>query len=123
MIDQLKNYGLFYNEISNHEFEHKTNGKLSTIYNLYQQRLRNYNSVDFGDLILLPIKLFKENKQILEFYQKKFKYTLVDEYQDTNSAQYMMLRLLTELNRNLCCVGDEDQSIYGWRGEIGRAHV
>ena len=79
-------------------------------------RLLNYNSVDFGDLILLPIKLFKENRDILSFYQQKFKYTLVDEYQDTNAAQYMLLRLLTEVKQNICCVGDEDQSIYGWRG-------
>ena len=116
MIDQVKNAGLETEDVDNHEFEIETKGKFKQIYKSYQSRLSNYNSVDFGDLILLPIKLFKENKQILEFYQKKFKYTLVDEYQDTNSAQYMMLRLLTELNRNLCCVGDEDQSIYGWRG-------
>ena len=76
-------------------------------------RLLNYNSVDFGDLILLPIRLFKENIDILSFYQQKFKYTLVDEYQDTNAAQYMLLRLLTEVKQNICCVGDEDQSIYG----------
>ena len=116
MIDQVKNAGLEIEDVNNHEFEIETKGVFKQIYKSYQSRLSNYNSVDFGDLILLPIKLFKENKQILEFYQKKFKYTLVDEYQDTNSAQYMMLRLLTELNRNLCCVGDEDQSIYGWRG-------
>tara|TARA_B100000963_G_scaffold254871_1_gene223494 strand:+ start:291 stop:2426 length:2136 start_codon:yes stop_codon:yes gene_type:complete len=116
MIDQIKNAGLETEEINNHKFEIETKGKFKQIYKSYQSRLSNYNSVDFGDLILLPIKLFKENKEILEFYQKKFKYTLVDEYQDTNSAQYMMLRLLTEVNRNLCCVGDEDQSIYGWRG-------
>ena len=116
MIDQVKNAGLETEDVKNHEFEIETKGKFKQIYKSYQSRLSNYNSVDFGDLILLPIKLFKENKEILEFYQKKFKYTLVDEYQDTNSAQYMMLRLLTELNRNLCCVGDEDQSIYGWRG-------
>jgi DNA helicase-2/ATP-dependent DNA helicase PcrA len=65
---------------------------------------------------MLPIKLFKENHNILNFYQEKFKYTLVDEYQDTNAAQYLLLRLLTECNSNICCVGDEDQSIYGWRG-------
>ena len=60
--------------------------------------------------------MFKENHKILNFYQEKFKYTLVDEYQDTNAAQYLLLRLLTEYNKNICCVGDEDQSIYGWRG-------
>ncbi len=116
MIDQVKNHGLMEDQISNHQFEIETKGKFSEVYRLYQKRLSIYNSVDFGDLILLPIKLFKENHKILNFYQKKFKYTLVDEYQDTNAAQYMLLRLLTEYNNNICCVGDEDQSIYGWRG-------
>ncbi len=116
MIDQAKNLGLFPNEVNNHEFEIKTEGKFGQIYNLYQKRIRNFNSVDFGDLITLPIKLMKENSDILEFYQQKFKYVLVDEYQDTNGAQYMLLRLLTGKRKNICCVGDEDQSIYGWRG-------
>ena len=65
---------------------------------------------------MLPIKLLKENEEILNGYREKFKYLLVDEYQDTNAAQYMLLRLLTGLGNNICCVGDEDQSIYGWRG-------
>jgi DNA helicase-2/ATP-dependent DNA helicase PcrA len=86
------------------------------IYKAYQERLKNFNSVDFGDLITLPVKLFKKNPEIQNFYQKKFKYILVDEYQDTNGAQYMLLRLLTGEKQNICCVGDEDQSIYGWRG-------
>ena len=116
MIDQVKNSGLEINQTNNHKFEIETKGKFSQIYKLYQMRLLNYNSVDFGDLILLPIRLFKENRDILSFYQQKFKYTLVDEYQDTNAAQYMLLRLLTEVKQNICCVGDEDQSIYGWRG-------
>ena len=116
MIDQAKNLGLFPEDISNHEFEIKTDGKFGMIYKAYQERLKNFNSVDFGDLITLPVKLFKENTEILNFYQKKFKYILVDEYQDTNGAQYMLLRLLTGERRNICCVGDEDQSIYGWRG-------
>ena len=116
MIDQMKNYGLSYDEITNHEFEHKTKGKLSKVYKLYQQRLKTYNSVDFGDLILLPLKILRQNSEILDFYNKKFKYILVDEYQDTNAAQYMLLRLLSSERKNICCVGDEDQSIYGWRG-------
>ena len=116
MIDQAKNLGLFPEDITNHEFELKTDGKFSMIYKAYQERLKNFNSVDFGDLITLPVKLFKNNLDILNFYQKKFKYILVDEYQDTNGAQYMLLRLLTGDKRNICCVGDEDQSIYGWRG-------
>ena len=116
MIDQAKNLGLFPEDITNHEFELKTDGKFSMIYKAYQERLKNFNSVDFGDLITLPVKLFKNNLDILNSYQKKFKYILVDEYQDTNGAQYMLLRLLTGDKRNICCVGDEDQSIYGWRG-------
>ena len=116
MIDQAKNSGLFPEDITNHEFEVKTDGKFSFIYKAYQERLKNFNSVDFGDLITLPVKLFKNNLDVQNSYQKKFKFILVDEYQDTNGAQYMLLRLLTGNKRNICCVGDEDQSIYGWRG-------
>ena len=116
MIDQAKNLGLFPEDITNHEFELKTDGKFSVIYKAYQERLKNFNSVDFGDLITLPVKLFKNNLDVQNSYQKKFKFILVDEYQDTNGAQYMLLRLLTGNKRNICCVGDEDQSIYGWRG-------
>ncbi len=116
MIDQLKNRGLSHSEISSHEFEHKTNGKLSLVYSMYQDRLKNYNSVDFGDLIMLPLEILKKEKDILFNYQRKFKYILVDEYQDTNASQYMLLRLLSGKKKNICCVGDEDQSIYGWRG-------
>ena len=116
MIDQAKNLGLLPEDINNHEFEVKTDGKFGMIYKAYQERLKNFNSVDFGDLITLPVKLFKKNPEIQDFYQKKFKYILVAEYQDTNGAQYMLLRLLTGEKRNICCVGDEDQSIYGWRG-------
>ena len=116
MIDQLKNQGLSHSEISNHEFEHKTSGKLSTVYSMYQDRLKNFNSVDFGDLIMLPLEILKKEKDLLLNYQKKFKYILVDEYQDTNASQYMLLRLLSGKKKNICCVGDEDQSIYGWRG-------
>jgi len=116
MIDQLKNQGFSYDEIENHQFEIESGNKLSKVYKNYQERLRNFNSVDFGDLILLPLVLFKNNSDLLVFYQNKFKYILVDEYQDTNSTQYMLLRLLAGSKRNICCVGDEDQSIYGWRG-------
>ena len=116
MIDQVKNAGLMIEQISNHDFNIETKGKFSLIYEKYQNRLSNFNSVDFGDLILLPIKLFSENEEILNGYREKFKYLLVDEYQDTNAAQYMLLRLLTGQGNNICCVGDEDQSIYGWRG-------
>ena len=90
------------------------------LYSQYQQRLREFNAVDFGDLILLVVELFQRNAEILSKYQKWFKYILVDEYQDTNVAQYLWLRLLAQNHKNICCVGDDDQSIYGWRGaEVG----
>ena len=115
-IDHLKNLGFEYDQIENHEFELYSNGKLSKIYELYQNRLSSFNSVDFGDLILKPVKLFRANREILESYKERFKYILVDEYQDTNTSQYLLLRLLSGKSNNICCVGDEDQSIYGWRG-------
>src|SRR5260370_13174600 len=78
------------------------------------------NAVDFGDLLLHNLSLFTSNPDILADYQRRFRYLLVDEYQDTNVAQYLWLRLLAQRRRNLCCVGDDDQSIHSWRGaEIG----
>lgn len=91
-------------------------GRARGFYQLYQNRLRELNAVDFGDLLLEPLELFKKHPDILALYQNKFKYLLVDEYQDTNVAQYMMLRLLAQKHQNICCVGDDDQSIYSWRG-------
>lgn len=90
------------------------------IYKLYQERLKILNAVDFGDLILLCLKLFTEHSDVLARYTSQFHYILVDEYQDTNVAQYLWLRLLAQGSGNICCVGDDDQSIYGWRGaEVG----
>ncbi|MGB0608182.1 MAG: ATP-dependent helicase [Paracoccaceae bacterium] len=90
------------------------------IYAQYQSRLRDLNAVDFGDLLLLMVTIFQNHSDVLEQYQRWFKYILVDEYQDTNVAQYMWLRLLAGGHKNICCVGDDDQSIYGWRGaEVG----
>lgn len=86
------------------------------IYAQYQQRLKTLNAVDFGDLILLTLDLFTKYPDILTSYQQQFAHLLVDEYQDTNIAQYLWLRLLAQGHHNLCCVGDDDQSIYGWRG-------
>ena len=86
------------------------------LYARYQARLKSLNAADFGDLLLEPINILKTNREILEEYQQRFRYMLVDEYQDTNVAQYLWLRLLAGKNRNLCVVGDDDQSIYGWRG-------
>jgi superfamily I DNA/RNA helicase len=86
----------------------------------YQARLKTLNAVDFGDLLLHVIEIFQKNDDLLEQYQRWFRYILVDEYQDTNVAQYLWLRLLAQGHNNICCVGDDDQSIYGWRGaEVG----
>ncbi len=90
--------------------------KIARIYELYQKKLRNNNALDFDDIILLTIKLFLDHPEVMEYYQRKFKYILVDEYQDTNTAQYTLVSLLSKHFRNLCVVGDDDQSIYGWRG-------
>jgi DNA helicase-2/ATP-dependent DNA helicase PcrA len=92
------------------------NGKGGRLYRAYQERLKVLNAVDFGDLLLECLRLWREHPDILEQYQERFRYMLVDEYQDTNVAQYLWLRLLAQKRKNLCCVGDDDQSIYGWRG-------
>ncbi len=90
------------------------------IYPIYQQRLKTLNACDFGDLLLHNLTIFGEHPEILQEYARRFHYILVDEYQDTNVAQYLWLRLLALGHRNVCCVGDDDQSIYGWRGaEVG----
>ncbi|MDR2794991.1 MAG: UvrD-helicase domain-containing protein, partial [Holosporaceae bacterium] len=90
------------------------------IYAIYQERIFSYDSVDFGDLLMYVIRIFKENSQVLQKYRDKFRYILVDEYQDTNMTQYMWLRMLSPYGSGLCCVGDDDQAIYSWRGaEVG----
>ncbi|MCR9113055.1 MAG: UvrD-helicase domain-containing protein [Rhodobacteraceae bacterium] len=95
-------------------------GKAPALYAQYQQRLKELNAVDFGDLLLHVVTIFQNHDDILEQYRRWFRYILVDEYQDTNVAQYLWLRLLAGGHRNICCVGDDDQSIYGWRGaEVG----
>ena len=86
------------------------------VYEKYEDKLRKNNSVDFDDLLLLPIKLFKENPDILEKYQDLYKYILIDEYQDTNEAQYILTKMISEKNRKITCVGDDSQSIYSFRG-------
>lgn len=88
---------------------------ISQVYTKYQAHLREHNAVDFDDIIMLVVKLFREHPDILESYQDKFKYILIDEYQDTNAAQYNLVKMLAKKNRNLCVVGDNDQAIYGWR--------
>jgi len=95
-------------------------GKGPALYRQYQTRLKELNAVDFGDLLLHVVTIFQKHGDVLAQYQRWFKYILVDEYQDTNVAQYLWLRLLAGGHRNICCVGDDDQSIYGWRGaEVG----
>ena len=92
------------------------NGKGGKLYAEYQARLKVLNAADFGDLLLEVLRIFQDHPDVLKDYQRRFKYMLVDEYQDTNVAQYLWLRLLAQGHRNICCVGDDDQSIYGWRG-------
>jgi len=89
---------------------------IAQVYNLYQTKLKTDNSMDFDDLIMLTVKLFQEKPDVLAKYHNKFKYIMVDEYQDTNHAQYMLVKLLASAHRNICVVGDDDQSIYAWRG-------
>ena len=96
------------------------NHKGVELYAQYQARLKELNACDFGDLLLHMVTIFQEHPDVLAQYQRWFKYILVDEYQDTNVAQYLWLRLLAQGHKNICCVGDDDQSIYGWRGaEVG----
>ncbi len=119
LIDRWKNRALTPEKLTPEE-KAQFNGLGQQIYAQYQARLRTLNAVDFGDLLLLTIELFKNNPDILAEYHHRFKYILVDEYQDTNVAQYLWLRLLAQGSKNICCVGDDDQSIYGWRGaEVG----
>ena len=92
------------------------NSKGIDLYARYQIRLRELNAVDFDDLLMHMVKIFQAHTDVLEQYQRWFRYILVDEYQDTNVAQYLWLRLLSRGHKNICCVGDDDQSIYGWRG-------
>jgi DNA helicase-2/ATP-dependent DNA helicase PcrA len=151
-IDQWKNKGLAPAQIPEGDARAFGNGKGRELYRLYQERLKILNAADFGDLLTETIRLFRENPEVLADYQSRFKYMLVDEYQDTNVAQYMWLRLLAQrpassssgsagvtgvqggslegrvnnsgdlpqeartVGPNICCVGDDDQSIYGWRG-------
>lgn len=135
LIDGWKNRGLTPAQVPSGEAAVFGNGKGGKLYKDYQERLKTLNAADFGDLLLECIRLFREHPDVLRSYQARFKYILVDEYQDTNVAQYLWLRLLsqgaarapapgednaiatqTAATRNICCVGDDDQSIYGWRG-------
>ncbi len=116
MIDGWKNRGLVPKRVPDGESFSFADGKARDLYALYQQRLKELNAADFGDLLLENLRLFQEHPDVLGKYQQRFRYMLVDEYQDSNVAQYLWLRLLAQGSSNICCVGDDDQSIYGWRG-------
>jgi len=115
ILDKWKNKGFYPSEvkINPKDIYEKT---VLPVYKIYQQKLIELNACDFGDLILHSVKILEKNKDIRNIYSKNFKYILVDEYQDTNFIQSRWLNLLAEKNRNICCVGDDDQSIYSWRG-------
>jgi DNA helicase-2/ATP-dependent DNA helicase PcrA len=115
IIDRWKNKGFYPNEviINKKDLYEKM---ILPLYKIYQQKLTDLNSCDFGDLILHAVKILEFNSDIREIYSKNFKYILVDEYQDTNFIQSKWLNLLSKTNKNICCVGDDDQSIYSWRG-------
>ncbi len=120
LIERWKDRGLAPGEVPPAETKGFAGGRAALLYRQYQERLLTVNAVDFGDLLLHNLALLRGSEEVLLSYQKRFRYLLVDEYQDTNVAQYLWLRLLARERRNLCCVGDDDQSIYGWRGaEIG----
>lgn len=120
IIDGWKNKGLLPEQVPKGDAYSYADGKAITLYRTYQTRLKELNAADFGDLILLCVTLFQKNPHILKEYQNRFRYILIDEYQDTNISQYLWLRLLAMGHKNICCVGDDDQSIYGWRGaEVG----
>ena len=119
LIDRWKNRAWLPAQVPSSEST-AFNNQGTELYEQYQNRLRQLNAVDFGDLLLYCVEIFQKNRDVLERYQSFFRYILVDEYQDTNVAQYLWLRLLAGEHKNICCVGDDDQSIYGWRGaEVG----
>ena len=120
LIDSWKNKGFLPAQVPANEAHSYADGMGIKLYASYQSRLKELNAVDFGDLILLCVTLFQQHPEVLREYQNRFKYILIDEYQDTNISQYLWLRLLAMSYKNICCVGDDDQSIYGWRGaEVG----
>jgi DNA helicase II / ATP-dependent DNA helicase PcrA len=116
LIDGWKNRGIDPKSVSASEAAGFAGGKSAALYESYQARLKALNAVDFGDLLLEPLRLLREHSDVLNTFRRRFRYILVDEYQDTNVVQYLLLRLIARADGNLCCVGDDDQSIYAWRG-------
>lgn len=120
VIDRWKDRGLTPEKLKPEDAGDVAGGRMVALYRAYRERLIALNACDFGDLLLHNLTIFLTDDEVLKGYQRRFRYILVDEYQDTNVAQYQWLRLLAQAHRNLCCVGDDDQSIYGWRGaEVG----
>ena len=120
IIQRWKDRALTPDKISGDDAGEFANGKAADIYRQYQERLAEVNAVDFGDLVMHCVTLWQKHPDVLEQYHRRFRHVLVDEYQDTNVAQYLWLRLLAQGTQDVCCVGDDDQSIYGWRGaEVG----
>jgi len=116
LIDRWKNRGLNPDDLDAAESEAYANGRGQALYRAYQERLKALNACDFGDLMLHVLNIFRAHHDVLADYQQRFRYILVDEYQDTNAVQYLCLRLLAQERKNICVVGDDDQSIYSWRG-------
>ncbi|MEM6475143.1 MAG: UvrD-helicase domain-containing protein [Pseudomonadota bacterium] len=116
LIDRWKNRGLNPGDLDAVENESYANGRGEAMYRQYQERLMALNACDFGDLMLHILNIFRKHSDVLADYQQRWKYILVDEYQDTNAVQYLWLRLLAQNHKNICVVGDDDQSIYSWRG-------
>jgi DNA helicase-2/ATP-dependent DNA helicase PcrA len=120
IVQRWKDRGLGPDKVAAADGAEFANGRAPELYRQYQERLKAVNAADFGDLLMHNLTLFTAHADVLADYERRFKYILVDEYQDTNVAQYLWLRLLARARHNICCVGDDDQSIYGWRGaEVG----
>ncbi len=116
IIDGWKNKGLRPGDLEHEAGGEFAGGRAVSLYRQYQERLRELNAADFGDLLLEPLAILREHEDVLSDYRRRFRYILVDEYQDTNAVQYLWLKLIAGAHGNLCVVGDDDQSIYGWRG-------
>lgn len=116
IIDSWKNKGLNPADIPASDANDYAGGKAQQLYAEYQERLKTLNATDFGDLLLQPLTILRQHPDVLADYRARFRYILVDEYQDTNTVQYLWLKLLAGSSGNVCVVGDDDQSIYGWRG-------
>ena len=116
LLDRWKNRGLTPDDLQAGDDDGFAHGKGQHLYRLYQERLKTLNACDFGDLLLHMLVIFRAHREVLVEYQQRFRYILVDEYQDTNAAQYLWLRLLAQERKNIAVVGDDDQSIYSWRG-------